>query len=81
MGLHSFKIQKDLPVEHHRRGVQAQWKRLQKAGCQSRCPCAYMRHPSNHTKVRQIGPTDLFHEASHADTLEFSVHENSLGSS
>lgn len=26
MGLHSFKIQKDLPVEHHRRGVQAQWK-------------------------------------------------------
>ena len=81
MGLHIFKIQKDLPVEHHRRGVQAQLKdcRKQLAGA-TILVLIGSTHPTT-PKLGKLVPGTFFMKRAMQTLSWFSVHENSLGSS
>lgn len=60
MGLFSYRTQKDLLAEALLRIPQKRHpgpsERFLKVGFWVHCPCAYVRHQFNSTKVRQIGP-------------------------
>lgn len=84
MVLHSYKIQKDLPAEERMSNITEEVSATNRKTSKSwvQCPCAYFKHRSNSTEVRQIGPhVPSPFPIQWARETRFSVQEQSLGSS